>query len=173
MEENFEKQEQGAQENASAADFVSSYGGQNPVPPMEEKPINMITGIVGAFVGVLIGVVLWVVIYQMGFIAGIAGFVMMICAFKGFELLGGRMNIVGAVICILLVLVAVYFAHNISVAVEVMQELDISFVAAYQSIPDLREVSSEFNEGYLHDLLFGYLLTLLAVVPSFKRKRRE
>ena len=83
------------------------------------------------------------------------------------------MNIVGAVICILLVLVAVYFAHNISVAVEVMQELDISFVAAYQSIPDLREVSSEFNEGYLHDLLFGYLLTLLAVVPSFKRKRRE
>ena len=47
MEENFEKQEQGAQENASAADFVSSYGGQNPVPPMEEKPINMITGKIG------------------------------------------------------------------------------------------------------------------------------
>jgi len=173
MEENFEKQEQGMQENANAADFVSSYGGQNPVPPMEEKPVNMITGIVGAIVGVLIGVVLWVVVYQMGFIAGIAGFVMMICAFKGFELLGGRMNIAGAVICILLVLAAVYFAHNIAVAVEVMQELDISFAAAYRSIPDLREAYSEFNEGYLHDLLFGYLLTLVAIVPSFKGKRRR
>lgn len=171
MEENFEKQEQGAQGNA--ADFVSSYGGQNPVPSMEEKPVNMITGIVGAFVGVLIGVVLWVVVYQMGFIAGIAGFVMMICASKGFELLGGRMNVAGAVICILLVLIAVYFAHNISVAVEVMQELDVSFAVAYQSIPDLRELSSEFNEGYLHDLLFGYVLTLLAIVPSFKKKGRR
>lgn len=132
------------------------------------------TGIVGAFVGVLIGVVLWVIIYQMGFIAGIAGFVMMICAFKGFELLGGRMNIAGAIICIALVLIAVYFAHNISVAISIMQEMDdVGFSAAYKSIPEFRKLVSEFDKAYLHDLLFGYGLTLVAIIPSIKGKFRR
>lgn len=139
-----------------------------------EKPVNIVTGIVGAFVGVIIGVVLWVIIYQMGFIAGIAGFVMMICAFKGFELLGGRMNIAGAVICIVLVLLAVYFAHNISVAISIMQEMDdVSFSAAYKSIPEFRKLVSEFDKAYLHDLLFGYGLTLVAIIPSIKGKFRR
>ena len=169
MDENFEGQEQAAAQD-SVADSVNTYAAQAPV---EEKPVNIVTGIVGAFVGVLIGVVLWVIIYQMGFIAGIAGFVMMICAFKGFELLGGRMNIPGAVICILLVLIAVYFAHNISIAISVMQELDTSFATAYQSLPELRDVSTEFNAAYLHDLLIGYVLTLVAIVPSIKGKRKR
>lgn len=156
------------QNTAGTANTYVNQGG--PVA----KPVNIVTGIVGAFVGVLIGVVLWVIIYQMGFIAGIAGFVMMICAFKGFELLGGRMNLVGAVICIVLVLVAVYFAHNISVAISIMQEMeDVGFSAAYKSIPQFRELVSEFDKAYLHDLLFGYGLTLVAIVPSIKGKFRR
>lgn len=150
---------------------ANTYAGQG---GLAEKPVNIVTGIVGAFVGVLIGVVLWVIIYQMGFIAGIAGFVMMICAFKGFELLGGRMNVVGAVICIVLVLLAVYFAHNISVAISIMQEMeDVTFSAAYKSIPEFRKLVSEFDKAYLHDLLFGYGLTLVAIIPSIKGKFRR
>lgn len=134
-----------------------------------DKPVNMVTGIVGAFLGVLIGVVLWVIIYQMGYIAGLAGFVMMICAFKGFELLGGKMNIPGAVICIVMVLVAVYFAHNISIAISVMTEVDgYTFGTAYRFIPTFRNMSSEFDSAYIHDLVLGYVLTLVAIVPSIK-----
>ena len=167
MDENFKGQEQMAQDATSAA---GTFAGQVQV---EEKPVNMVTGIVGAFGGVLIGVVLWILIYQMGFIAGIAGFVMMICAFKGFELLGGRINLAGAVICVILVLVAVYFAHNIAIAISVMQELDTSFSSAYQSLSVLRDEVSEFNSAYLHDLLIGYVLTLVAIVPSIKGKVRR
>lgn len=157
-----------SQNMASSANTYPNQGG------LAEKPVNIVTGIVGAFVGVLIGVVLWVVIYQLGIIAGIAGFVMMICAFKGFELLGGRMNLAGAIICIVLVLIAVYFAHNISVAISIMQEMDgVSFSNAYKSISEFRELLSEFNEAYLHDLLIGYGLTLVAIIPSIKGKFRR
>lgn len=148
------------------ADSMNTYGVQNAVV---QKPINIVTGIVGAFLGVLIGVVLWVLVYQMGYIAGIAGFVMMICAFKGFEILGGGINIPGSVICIVMVLVAVYFSHNISIAVSVMQEVEgYSFGAAYRYIPAFREMSKEFNSAYLHDLVLGYGLTLVAIVPSIR-----
>ena len=41
--------------------------------------VNWITGIVGALVGVAIGVAAWVGIYQLGYIASVAGFIMMIC----------------------------------------------------------------------------------------------
>ena len=157
-----------SQNTTGTANTYAAQGG------LVEKPVNMVTGIVGAFIGVLIGVVLWVIIYQMGFIAGIAGFVMMICAFKGFELLGGRINIVGAIICIAFVLIAVYFGHNISVAISIMQEMDgVGFSAAYKSIPEFRKLVSEFDKAYLHDLLFGYGLTLVAIIPSIKGKFRR
>lgn len=148
-----------------------SYGSYdtNPAGNVAEKPVNMITGIVGAFLGVLIGVVLWVLIYQMGYIAGIAGVVMMVCAFKGFELLGGRVNLPGAVICVIMVLAAVYFSHNIAMAVSIMQELDgYSFGTAYQSIPFFRDMSSDFDTAYIRDLAVGYALTLVAIIPSIK-----
>ncbi len=131
-----------------------------------QKPVNLVTGIVGAFVGVLIGVILWIAIYQLGYIAGIAGAVMMICSFKGFELLGGRMNVAGIIICIVLNIVAVYFAHNISIAVSIMQEVDgYTFSSAYQGIPVFMEYE-EFADAYWHDLLIGYALTAIAIIPS-------
>lgn len=76
-------------------------------------------------------------------------------------------------ICVILVLVAVYFAHNIAIAISVMQELDTSFSSAYQSLSVLRDEVSEFNSAYLHDLLIGYVLTLVAIVPSIKGKVRR
>ena len=59
---------------------------------LKEKPGNMFTGIVGALLGALIGGVLWVVIYQLGYIAGIAGLVAAVCALKGYEKFGGKIN---------------------------------------------------------------------------------
>lgn len=128
--------------------------------------VNWITGIVGAVIGVVIGVAAWVGIYQLGYIAGIAGFIMLICSIKGFELLGGGLNIPAIIICIVIDLGAVYFAHNIAIAVSIMQEMDgYSFTSAYKYIPYLLEYS-EFAEAYYKDLVMGYGLTLVAIIPS-------
>ncbi len=116
-----------------------------------EKKVNMITGIVGAVIGVLIGVAAWVGIYQLGYIAGIAGFIMMICSIKGFELLGGGLNVPAVILCIVIDIVAVYFAHRLAIAVSVMQELKYSFSQSYSYIPYLLEYE-EFATAYYKDL---------------------
>ena len=56
----------------------------------------------------------------------------------------------------------------------IMQEMDgVGFSAAYKSIPEFRKLVSEFDKAYLHDLLFGYGLTLVAIIPSIKGKFRR
>lgn len=131
--------------------------------------VNMITGTIGAFIGVLIGVAAWVGIYLFGYIAGIAGAIMMFCAFKGFEILGRGINMPGIIICILLVLAAIYCSHNIAIAVSVMQERQgLSFVDAYKGIDTLKDLSKDFMEAYYKDLFVGYALSLLSIVPMVK-----
>lgn len=132
----------------------------------QNRPVNIIAGIVGALLGAVIGIVLWVIIYQMGYIASIVGFIMMICSFKGFELLGGRLNIPGIIICVVIDFVAVYFAHNIALAVAISQEFDtFSFSDAYRYIPMLLK-DSDVAAEYYRDLCMGYGLTALAIIPS-------
>ena len=49
---------------------------------------NVLAGLVGAFLGSLVGVVLWLVVYKLGYIAGISGAVMVICAMMGYNKFG-------------------------------------------------------------------------------------
>lgn len=130
--------------------------------------VNWITGIVGALVGVAIGVAAWVGIYQLGYIASVAGFIMMICSIKGFELLGGGINIKGMVLCVIIDIAAIYLAHRLAVTVMVMREWKYSFVQAYRYVPFLLEYS-EFSDGYYRDLAVGYAMAALPMVPSFIR----
>lgn len=140
-----------------------------------EKPVNYVMGIIGALPGVVVGIVLWVIISKFGFIGGIAGFLMLLCSLKGFELLGGRLSIPGIVICVVMSLVTVYFAHNISCALEIMSTMkqygvaDVSFTDAYKSISAFME-TDDFKDAYFHDLIFGYVLTILAIIPIFRKK---
>ena len=46
---------------------------------------NLPMGRLGAFLGSLIGVAAWVLVYQLGYIAGIIGLLLLICALKGVE----------------------------------------------------------------------------------------
>lgn len=132
----------------------------------QSKPVNIAAGIVGALLGVIIGIILWVIVYQMGYMASIVGFVMMICSFKGFELLGGRLNIPGIIICVVMDFIAVYFAHNIALAVAISQEFDIfSFGDAYKYI-SIAIQDSDVAAEYYRDLFMGYGLTALAIIPS-------
>lgn len=135
---------------------------------MEEPRINMVTGIVGAFIGVLIGVALHVGIYQMGYIASISGIVMMVGAIKGFELLGKGLNIPAIIFCIVIVLAAVFFANKIAMAVEIMREWDYEFGTSYKYIDYLTEVNSEYASAYMHNLVMGYVFSLIGIIPSIR-----
>ncbi len=96
----------------------SSYYTQTPAPQktfMMQEPENVLMGILGALLFSLAGAVLYFIIYQLDFIAGIAGFVSVICAIKGYKLLGKRESVKGVVISVIISVVVILLAAIYSI----------------------------------------------------------
>ncbi len=139
---------------------------------LKQKPGNMLTGIVGALLGALLGGVLWVIIYQLGYIAGIAGLVAAVCALKGYEKFGGKINAAGMVICMVIVVVVIYFAQNVGIALALQREFNdygygLSFFTVYRAVPELLEESGTTGV-FVQDLLIGYALTAVASFATIR-----
>ncbi len=149
---------------------------------VREKMMNkskFVPGLIGAFVGSLIGVALWILIYKMGYIAGIAGAVAIICAMKGWEMLGGALDVKGIICSFVLSLVMIYFGHQIAVTwelVDAFKEIDIKtdFFEVYKNMGEILEWADATGE-YWSDLIIGYLLTIVVgisfVVNAFKEAK--
>ncbi|MGN1158389.1 MAG: hypothetical protein ACI4TK_19625 [Agathobacter sp.] len=150
------------------------YSQVNPTPqPMTEAvSSNLIPGLVGAFLGSLIGAVLWVVIYKIGFIAGIAGAVIAVCAMKGYEMLGKSLDKKGVICSLLIVIVTIFLANKISWSWEIFEVYtkefgyDMTFFDAFVSADEIIEFS-ELTVDYYKDLAIGYVLTALSCYKNF------
>lgn len=134
----------------------------------------LIPGLAGAFLGAIIGAVLWIGIYKLGYIAGIAGAVTVICALKGYEKFGGAMDVKGIVASVVMSAIMIYFANNIAWAWEIydaFKSYHITFSEAYRSLHDVLS-STGSQSDYYADLVIGYVLTLICsigtVVSAFR-----
>lgn len=135
---------------------------------------SLVPGLVGAFLGALIGAALWIGIYKLGYIAGIAGAVTIICALKGYEKFGGAMDVKGVLASVVLSVVIIYFANNIAWAWEAYDALKAygcTFSDAYRGLHDIL-VESDSLRSYYADLGIGYFLTLICslgtIVNAFR-----
>lgn len=131
---------------------------------LRSKKSNLVAGLVGAFLGSLIGGILWIAIYKLGYIAGIAGLVTGVCAFKGFELLGGHMNRKGVVGSVIIMLITIFLANKIAWSLEAyaaLKEYDYTFSDCFRSLSYILE-SSELTGSYYSDLIIGYILTIIS-----------
>lgn len=158
-------------------------GFNNPYTNYESQPVapapksNLIAGLVGAFLGSLIGGVLWVIIYKLGFIAGLAGAVAMICAMKGYEMLGKTLDKKGVIACIIIVVITIFLANKLAWAWEIYDVYtkdfgaEMTFFDAFINADEIISYS-ELTFDYYKDLLIGYALTAWAafgnVVEAFK-----
>ncbi len=136
---------------------------------------NILGGIIGAILGSLIGVAVWVIIYQLGYISSLAGLVMIVCAFKGFEMLGGHLRIPGIIITCLICAAMLWVAEQTCVAIEIYKELgealDISFFDAFKSVPE-RMQSPMIARAVFSDLAMGYLLMILGAFGTVRQTIR-
>ncbi|MGL4773371.1 MAG: hypothetical protein ACRC2K_07390 [Clostridium sp.] len=137
----------------------------------KEKNSNIATGIVGALIGSLIGVALWVIIYSLGYIAAICGFVLAVCAIKGYELLGGKLNKVGIIITAIITIAMVYVATYLSYGFEIYNTFkDIETITIFDAIKSVgifKEAYPEIASAFTKDLLMGYLFTGLGAISTF------
>lgn len=132
----------------------------------KKKRENIAAGIVGALLGSLLGVACIVVIDQMGYVASVSGFIMAICALKGYELLGGALSKKGAVISSVLVLAMTYLAHRLTWAIAIASELETGILESYRAVPYLLEAGMLEGPSYWGGLAMLYLFTLLGAVPT-------
>lgn len=133
----------------------------------QDRPSNQVNaaaGLIGALIGSLIGVAVWVFIYALGYIAGIAGFIITMLAMKGYEKLGGGMNKAGVIISLFITIIMVFFAQYCSLGWEIYQAYnyipDVHIMNAMASVPDFL-VDSKILAPFLKDLIIGYVLTAL------------
>ena len=139
------------------------------------KKSNFIGGLVGALLGALIGSVVWILINRLGYIAGIAGLVMVVCAMKGYSLLGGTLDRKGVIVSVLISVVMVYLANKTAwswVAHSELKEYGWSFFEVFRQLGSiLKEV--DLMGDYIKDLAIGYLLTAVASFMYIRAALRE
>ena len=61
--------------------------------------------------------------HRAGYIAGIAGLIMVVCAMKGYSLLGGTLDRKGVIISVIISLIMVYLANKIAWTWEVHSKI--------------------------------------------------
>lgn len=149
-------------------DSCYSYLEQHAQDDHKKRFGNRATGMIGAVIGSLLGVVLWVVLYEMNFIAGIAGLAMLLFALKGYQLLGGTVDTAGVVICVIISVLMLLVAENVTLIVEVFKlyRESYSFVSTSDldifSIVRVGWASPEIRGGMLADLAMGYFLYFIS-----------
>lgn len=138
------------------------------------KKSKLIPGIVGALLGSMIGCVVYFLLWQVGYIAAVAGLVTAICAFKGYEMLGGALDKKGVLVCVAVILFAVYFGNRLVWtydAYTVYQEIGLGFFDCFRHIKEIIELN-ELTPQYYGYMVMAYLMTVLgsfrSVVNAFK-----
>ena len=136
----------------------------------QNEKSKVIPGIIGALLGSLLGVLCWVIIFKLGYIAAISGIIMVICAAKGYELLGGNVDIKGIVIVCVISLIMIYFANQIGWTWEAYDALsesraNLSFFDVYRNLMDLIRYSDCTREFY-GDLAMGYFFAVVGAAST-------
>lgn len=138
------------------------------------KKSKLLPGIVGALLGSMIGCVVYFFLWQVGYIAAIAGVVTALCAFKGYEMLGGVVDKKGVFACIAAILFSVYFANRLVwtyYAYTVYQEIGLGFFDCFRHIKEIIELN-DAAASYYGYMALAYVMTVLgsfsSVVGAFK-----
>lgn len=142
----------------------------NGVPQNEEKPENILAGVVGAFLFSLIGGVLYFIIYQLGYIAGICGLVMFVLANFGYGLFSGRKNskkgiIASAIMTLIVIVLSEMFCLSFEIFTVFKDSYQITIFDAMRSLPEFLK-ESEIKADVIKDLIFALVFGGLAAFSS-------
>ena len=134
---------------------------------------SVAAGIVGALLGSLVGAAAIVLVSRLGYVASVTGLVMAVCTLLGYEKLGGKLTKKGVVICSVIMLAMTYVANQTDWAILIMQEFDVPFFEAYQSVSLLLDYEAIEASVYWGNLALVYVFLLFGAVPMIISKLRN
>lgn len=136
---------------------------------LHEKHTNYAAGIVGAFLGSLPGLALWLIFAQMGKIAAITAFALVVGSLYGYKKLGGKLNVVGILVSLAISAAILYVSDYTDIAIQIFNayhsEYDISFFDSFRLVPKALQ-DSEINSAFLYNLGMGYVMFAIAAAFS-------
>lgn len=140
---------------------------------LEEKPSNPIFGVIGALFASLLGVGLWVLIGQVGFVAGLAGLVILKLALGGYQKLGGSLDKKGAIICLFITAGMIAGANLLDYAVSLTRayfQYEASFETLAYVFLNFGKLMSDMDmwRGFFIDLAIGYGLSIWSAAGAIK-----
>lgn len=157
--------------NADAG-METPTGTENPIvtdnpttgPEVTGKKSNPLGGLLGAVIGAVLGMAVIVLFSQMNVVAALGGLALAFFTTKGYELLGGKLDGKGKIICLALIAIAPYLADRIDWAIIVVRDLGWSFTEAFAYIPDMITSGMIESSVYYSNLGQLYLFSLLGAI---------
>ena len=139
----------------------------------EEKPENLVAGIVGALLGSLAGAVALILISRLGYISMVSGLVMGVCTVKLYEKFAGKVSVRGAIICVTIMIQMTYIADRIDWAIILHTEAGYGLFEGYRALPEMLKYEYIEKSSYYTNLALEYLFTALGAAPSIITAMRE
>ena len=135
---------------------------------IQKKQNRLIMGILGALLGGLVGGVAIVLLGQTGLISAFSGVILGFGTLKGYELLSGKMDKRGLLVCFPVMLAVPYLADRFSWTMVIMKELGCSFGSAFLSVHNV--ISQHGAQAdYWSTLLFIYAFTVMGTIGTIKQ----
>lgn len=134
------------------------------------NPGRFILGVIGAFIGSLVGVAVWILLYQIGFIAGISGVVMTICALWCYEKLAGKQDKKGVIVTLIVIIIMGFAANFICYGIEIykaFKEDGITIIDGIKYVPEFLKYD-DIKRDFIIDLLMGYAFCLFGSFQKLK-----
>lgn len=134
--------------------------------PVQGKPENVMTGVVGAIIGAVLGGASIILLSQLGMVAAISGVILAVCTLKGYELLGGQLSKRGIIISCVLMAITPYIADRIDWAIWILQEFPdygLTFADAFAMVHEVADTTS-----YLSGIGMVYLFVVLGAFGTLK-----
>lgn len=135
-----------------------------------ERSGNFILGAAGAFAGSLVGVAVWIILYQLGFIAGISGLLMTICALWCYEKLAGKQDKKGVIITFIVIIIMSFVANFLCYGIEIYKiykEDGITLLDGMKYVPEFLKYN-DVRKSFIIDLLMGYAFCLFGSFRKLK-----
>lgn len=181
--------------DSSASRFPSAS--QNPLPaynpsgmstPIIPKTLpshsNPLLGFLGAVLFSLVGCALWILCSQLNFISYLAALVLGYGAVKGYVKFGKRFDIFGVIICIVVLLLAVYACDRFSLGLSIMNEFNgnatyVQFAGqtdlwtAITNFDSYVKIEPKIADAFYHDLIIGYVFTFIGFIIVAIEQRKK
>lgn len=141
---------------------------------LRSQTAKTVPGIIGAIGGSILGVILWVILYNNNLYGWLAGIAIVFATYKGYELLGGRLDRKGFIISSVIIIVMMILGNHIA---WVWSALDRGRIAGFSDGEIILLwkllIKENFVLNYLIDLFLSFLFTLILGSPLVKKIYRD